>query len=80
MFPDYYKVACEIGKELSFPVYSIDRLIIESLLEKIHPVALDILENIDNTFLKLRATNSPKLAEILERFENEGNNFEHNMF
>lgn len=52
LIAEFYKGANQFGIALSIPVYSIDRLIIESLLESTHSIAADVLATIDNAVME----------------------------
>ncbi|XP_048520745.1 hydrocephalus-inducing protein homolog isoform X1 [Dendroctonus ponderosae] len=67
----FYKGANQFGMALSIPVYSIDRLIIESLLESTHSTASDILAVIDNAVMERVNLKTDSLSECLEDEDSE---------
>lgn len=61
--------ANQAGIVLSIPVYSIDRLIIEALIENSSSIATDIKDAIETAFSSISDVNA---ISLLESLENEG--------
>lgn len=61
--------ANQAGIVLSIPVYSIDRLIIEALIENSSSIATDIKDTIETAFSSISDVNA---ISLLESLENEG--------
>ncbi|KAL1497016.1 hypothetical protein ABEB36_008047 [Hypothenemus hampei] len=70
---DVYRAANLTGIALSMPVYSIDRLIIEVLVEKSHPIASHILQEIDN---EISSRLNFTITSLLENLELEDSEYE----
>ncbi|CAH1126274.1 unnamed protein product [Ceutorhynchus assimilis] len=71
---DYYKAASQVGIALSIPVYGIDGLIIESLVEDKDPAASEISEIINESFQE--TIDADLDQDLLESLKDETNEYD----
>ncbi|KAF7287159.1 hypothetical protein GWI33_002530 [Rhynchophorus ferrugineus] len=67
---DYFKAANELGIDLSYPVYSIDKLIIEALIEQTEDCAKQVLNVIEEKYSELRTGLTASTESLLNKEDN----------